>query len=552
MSEFFTGLQIKLAGLGAAPTAVLRTPAAVWEGDATRGRAMLRGIYRLAGQELSAPGYGPWKLTPPSPAFRDALHGFEWLGDFTLIPGAEPKREIRSWIYGWIAIFGHGEGEGWRPGLAGRRLMMWAACAPLALDGADEELAKRFYKAVAVHVRYLATGWKKAEDGRPRICALAGLLWAALAFDRCREDLPRHAETLGLAADRLIGVDGGIPSRNPEELAEIHLILAHAVAELEGLGAAVPDPLRAALDRIAPALRMLRCGDGRLARFHGGGAGPEGRLDQALTLARAPRTASAREAMGFRRMQGGRTGLILDAAPPPAGADAHASTLGLEMWRGAKRILVSAGPGAAYGADHAEQCRETRAHSAVTVGRVSSSRLGPRKGGPTPFAETPQRVTVEEARDYDGEWLLAAHDGFYAPFGVTHARRLFLSLDGCDFRGEDTIEALEDKKSRARFDKAALGFMDQGRGGLPFTLRFILHPALELTAAPGGALIAGEGERWRFHADGGAVALESTVWYERGASRPGSTKQIVVSARTEGYWGRVTWAFRREDASGTG
>ena len=37
-----------------------------------------------------------------------------------------------------------------------------------------------------------------------------------------------------------------------------------------------------AIERIAPTLRALRHSDGTLARFHGGGPGREGQLDQAL------------------------------------------------------------------------------------------------------------------------------------------------------------------------------------------------------------------------------------------------------------------------------
>ena len=548
MSDLFTGLQIKLAGFGGAPTAVTGRPAAIWSAEPARGRAMMKGVYRLGGQELQASGIGPWNLNAPSQGFADALHGFDWLGDFALLAGAESKRVVRSWIYGWIAKYGESDGVGWRPGLAGRRLIAWCAHSGLALEDADPELAKRFYRSVGRHARYLAGGWKKAEEGRPRLCALAGLLWASLTFDRWRGETARNAEALAAEADRLIAEDGGVASRNPEELAELHLILAAAAQELERAGAETPQKLRAALDRMAPALRMLRFGDGGLARFHGGGAGPEGRLDQSLSIARAPRGAPARAAMGFQRLHAGRTAVIVDAAPPPETGTAHASTLAVEMSSGPRRILVSAGPGAGFGPDWADACRATAAHSALTVARTSSARLSSRaKGpGPHPFAERPGRVSCEDAVDTQGEWVLAAHDGYLQSHGVLHTRRLFLSIDGRDFRGEDTVES-PDRKAQARFDKAVKAQADRRERGLGFAARFHLHPDLDVTAEGAALLIRAEGgETWRFSANGGEAALEDAIWFEAGAEAPLATKQIVVSARTEGYWGRVTWALHRD------
>jgi uncharacterized heparinase superfamily protein len=544
VSELFTGLQIRLAAFGGAPTALAHQPQTVWMGDPARARAMTKGLYRLAGQELSAPGIGPWKLQSPGRAFADALHSFDWLGDFALLPGEEPKRVARSWIYGWIARFGDGDGAGWGPGLAGRRLTAWCIHAPLALRDADPELSKRFYRAVGAHARYLAGAWRKSEAGRSRINALAGLLYVSLTFDRYQAERERNAAILGVAADRLIGDDGGVPTRNPEDLADIHLTLAAAAAELERAGLAVPDPLRAALDRMAPTLRLLRFGDGGLARFHGGHAGAEGRLDFALALARAPRTAPARAGMGFRRMSAGRTAVVVDASAPPATPVAHGSTLAFELSSGAQRVIVSSGPGAAFGAEWGDACRATAAHSALTADRSSSSRIAARSKGPGPhlFTEVPAEVTAQDAVDAAGEWLLLSHDGYRVSHGIVHQRRLFLSIDGRDFRGEDTVGA-ETAKDRSRHDRA-MGV----RAGLPFAARFHIHPDLDVAIVGSGAEIRGDGVLWRMSQQGGRVALESGVWFDPDARRPRATKQIVASAATEGYGGRVTWAFRREDA----
>jgi uncharacterized heparinase superfamily protein len=70
---------------------------------------------------------------------------------------------------------------------------------------------------------------------------------------------------------------------------------------------------------VAPTLRALRHSDGSLARFHGGGRGQEGRLDQALATSGVKTIRTEGLSMGFARVSHGRTSIIVDAAPPPVG-----------------------------------------------------------------------------------------------------------------------------------------------------------------------------------------------------------------------------------------
>ena len=83
-------------------------------------------------------------------------------------------------------------------------------------------------------------------------------------------------------------------------------------------------------------------------------------------------------AMGFARLQGGRTTLIADAAAPPAGrasAEAHASTLAFELTSGRRPIVVSCGSGRSFGPDWRRAGRATPSHSTLCLDGISSSRL---------------------------------------------------------------------------------------------------------------------------------------------------------------------------------
>ena len=130
--------------------------------------------------------------------------------------------------------------------------------------------------------------------------------------------------------DRQVDAQGGIPTRNPEELLEVFTLLSWTSAALNDLGRGTPAAQANAIKRIAPTLRSLRHADGALARFHGGGRGVEGRLEQALAQSGVKHKAATALPMGYARLAAARTTVIVDASVPPSGAasyNAHASTL---------------------------------------------------------------------------------------------------------------------------------------------------------------------------------------------------------------------------------
>ena len=106
---------------------------------------------------------------------------------------------------------------------------------------------------------------------------------------------------------RLIDAEGGTPSRAPEDLAEIVILLIWTARLLEDAGQHAMAPHLQAIVRAVPVLRPLRMGDGGMARFHGGGAGRRrSALDQALAELRLVAQPKPQLPMGFARLAGGR------------------------------------------------------------------------------------------------------------------------------------------------------------------------------------------------------------------------------------------------------
>lgn len=538
-------LHAYLARFGAAPGAVVTAPEPLWTGDAAAARRLAAGVLRFGGALAEAPGKSPWDVPPPTEAWAEALHGFDWLDDFAATDPAT-RSKLRLWLFDWIDRHGGG-GQGWRADLTGRRLSRWICHAPLILSGAGPARSRDFFRALGRQARFLRRRWRAAPEGLPRFQALAGLIHAGLALEGA-EGAPLAAgiAALGREAARAVAQDGGVPSRSPEALFEIFAILVWAARSLEEAGRPPAAEHLAAIPRLAAALRVLRLGDGRLARFHGGGGGDTERLDRALAASGARPAAPVRETMGFHRLGSGRTVLILDAESDASGGGAaetaHASLFCFEISVGRRPLIVNCGPGARFGAEWRRAARATAAHSGLTIDETSSARLS----GATGRLVQPGHVSAVREEDETGVWLIAEHDGWIASHGLVHQRRLWLSADGGDLRGEDRVTATG-PGARAVFDIAA---GRENRLSVPFTIRFHLHPEAEadLFLAGSAARLRIGAEVWVMRQSGGALSIEESVWLDEARAAPRATKQIVVRAAAKDYRGEVKWTFRRAEA----
>jgi uncharacterized heparinase superfamily protein len=425
------------------------------------------------------------------------------------------------------------------------------------LRGQENEQSEAFYHSLAQQTTFLSKRWHSASPGLPRFEALTGLIYAGLSLEGI-EDLAKPA-IKALAKECAIQVDreGGLPTRNPEELLAVFTLLTWAAAALSEAGLETPAAHLEAIERIAPTLRTLRHSDGGLARFHGGGRGQEGWLDHALASAGIKTSQPEGLSMGFARLSAGRTSVIVDAFVPPKGdasRSGHASTLAFELTSGRRPLIVSCGSGSSFGAEWRRAGRATPSHSAVVLDGYSSARLGnaDRASSLETLIDAPKHVPIEISRAPDGLRFQGGHDGFEKIHGLTHARTLELTFDGRGLAGEDMLLAMEEAQKR-RFDRS----MDEVQlSGIPFDVRFHLHPEVDATLHLGGAAISvalKSGEIWVFRHDGRFnLSLEPSVYLETGRLKPRAAQQIVLSGRAVEYATRIRWSLSKAQETAIG
>ncbi|EEW26688.1 heparinase II/III family protein [Rhodobacter ferrooxidans] len=508
-----------------------------------RGKQLIAGNFLFGGQLIEAPGLRLWDLTMPGADFTAEVQGFGWLDDLAAVGDGAARTRAQDWTWDWIARYGKGRGPGWTPDLTGRRLIRWINHALLLLSGKGREPSLAFYHSLSHQTLFLSRRWQAASPGLPRIEALTGLIYAGLALTGMEAHVGPAAAALARDCDAEVDAEGGIPTRNPEELLEVFTLLTWAAQALTEAGQQVLPAHLAAMARIAPTLRALRHADGGLARFHGGGRGMEGRLDQALANAPGRTMRQDGLAMGFARLAGGRSTVIVDAAPPPggrAGAQAHASTLAFELTSGRRPLVVSCGAGAPFGADWQRASRATASHSTLAVEGYSSSRLGAWKA--EALADRAGVVILRHEAGPEGSLLEAEQDGWVATHGLWHRRELALDPAGRRLVGADALFA-DTPAEQKRFDLAAK------LKGVGYALRFHLHPDADAVLDMGGAAVSmalKSGEIWVFRHDGQAkLTLEPSVYLQKGRLKPRATKQIVLAGSLQDFQVRIGWTLAK-------
>jgi uncharacterized heparinase superfamily protein len=546
-------LAVLRAGLGAASRGFQWRPEPRFPGSVVAGRQLLAGNFRFGGALMDAPGTSPWALDPPNEAFRDALHGFEWLGDLAALPHAEGRATARDWLLDWVRRYGRGAGPGWTPDLAGRRQIRWITHGLFLLNGMTRRDSRAFHRALGRQAGFLAARWSRATPGLPRFEALTGLVYSACALMGMERHFDPALEALSRECAREIDEAGGIVSRNPEDLLEVFVLLTWVSQLLSETGRDPEPAVDGALLRIAPTLRSLRHADGSLVRAHGGGRGAPGRLVAALVQSGVRPTEVKGLAMGFARLAQGRVTVIADAAPPmtgPRATRAHAGTLGFEMTTGEEPLIVSCGSGSRFDPEWRIVGRATDSHSTLCLESHASARFAPGaeawEDERPPLADGPREVLVEEKETPGGRAVTMSHDGWRASHGLTHLRNLTLEDEGTVLRGEDALAAFS-AADRARLD-AALGRLPQDTG-LRFFVRFHLHPEVGASIDLGGTAVSlalPGGETWIFrHSGNGALSLRPSLYFDSRRLKPRATKQIVLSGRMKGYGTVVGWSLSR-------
>ena len=501
-----------------APALPVRDP---WPGDPARGARLMKGELEVSGVVLPLRP-GAWNEIADSPVLRTAAHGFTWLRDLRALGTDAARTRARALVNDWMTAPGASPVIH-RPDVVGARLASWLGHYDFFAASADDVFRQRLMARLVADARGLAATLPAEELDARALTALKGLIAAAVALPEQAAFLTRALRFLPQEISRQVLADGCHAERSPaaqltalQDMVEIRALLQAAQAQ-------PPAVLASAIERMAPALRSMRHGDGGLALFNGSKEEQSALIELVLAQAgRSGRSSSSLTEGGFQRLQAGRSVLLVDCGrPPPPGVDrlAHAGTLSMELSIGRERLIVNCGAAPASGAQWRDATRATAAHSTLVIADTNSSELRERGIG-----RQPEHVETQRQEANGAHWLEASHDGYRKLFGAVHRRRLYVAESGEDIRGEDAVEAPTPQ---------------------PYSLRFHLHPAVTASLQQDGEAVLlrlPSGAGWRLRAEGAQMTLEESVYL--GTIEPKRSEQIVLTGHADGPQ-QVKWAISK-------
>ena len=511
-----------------------------WPGDPAIGHRLLSGDLQARGHvDAVAPESAdpPWQRAGAPPLWLEALNGFAWLRDLRdsgdIAAASLAVRLVDDWTnqeWRWSPVT-------WRRDVLAERMVAWIRHYDWMAAAADPGFAARFVFSLARQRTHLKRTLRTGLVGHEAVAALKALVFADLAFLRDGRSFEKSLEqTLARLArfvKRYVLHDGIVAERAPHLQLVVLRHLVDVRAALTSAERRPPAELVAAIDRLAPMLRFFRHGDGGLALFNGAWEGDRTLID--LALARSGSSEPAPKSAlvsGFQRLAAGTSLVIADSGSPPGrGMDgiAHAGTLSFEMSAAHERLIVNCGthPGAAREWRHF--MRYTAAHSTAVVDDTNSSEIT--NHGALEYRAG--NVLVDRADSDGAQWLDMCHDGYRSLYGIVHRRRIWLSADGGDLRGEDTFVGPEGRP---------VTLPDRR-----FIVRFHLHPAVKATLAQSGQAVLmrlPSGRAWRLRASGAGMGLAESIYLGE-IGRVRRSEQIVLVGQVPMEGTTVKWALTR-------
>lgn len=503
------------------------------------------GHYALGNAIIETNGKTPFSIVSNNDDWDKELHSFTWLRHFSANKDTLSDSHARSLVKEWIELKPDQASKyAWDIEITSKRLISVLCHSIVILSKPDHEFHHQLMLSLGKHVKILRRLIANAPEGMPVLYGHIALTYASICFSGNSSSLNMHRDRLTQALKRQILADGGHISRNPAVIPQILALLLPLKEGFAAIEAAPPKELITAIERLLPALKFFRHGDGTLARFNGVGV-----TEKALitTLLRYDESLGepVHDAVhsGYQRSHIGNALLVVDTGEPPKGElslEANGGALSFEFSNGLSCLIVNCGQPKIHNETTSQVWRTTNAHSTVTINDVSTVRFeNPGASGRAISGQVFSRnLDLEYSREDSptATTITAAHNGYVKELGIRHQRSLTLDNDGNRLFGQEWFSG--PNKSDMRYttkDKVAL--------------RFHLHPDIKASLSANGEtclLETREGEQWRFDCPGFQVELTESIFFAS-LPAPKSTWQIVIN--TKAYDNpEINWALQKIQA----
>ena len=531
----------------AGPTAseLLIAPQDITTADATRANDIFTGYFSFGGHTVHCGDMSPFEMEDAPLVWQRKLHEFGWIKHLRVGETSVSRTQARLFVDDWIRLNNKIQPVSWDAECTAKRVIAWLCHSPLLLEECDHDFYHRFMRSLTRQVRFLRLTMSNIPAGMPRMIVAIALSYAAISMSGHNAFIRNSTKRLDGELKAQILPDGGHASRNPDAIIKILALLMPLRQAIIARDIVPSDILIGAIDRMMPALRFFRMGDGTLGHFNGMGDTPNDLVATLLVYddaGGAPVLNASHS--GYQRLFAGDVVVLMDTGVVPdhnLSNDIHAGCLSFELSAERERIVVNCGRfndqvNSLDKAGVETIMRSTAAHSTLSVNEESSCRFITNERvkhfvGPS-LLSGPTKVDVERTLDDGVINVSAEHDGYLRPFGLNHRRSINLSSDGIILSGQDVL-SMSDGQNPDENDQNS------------FQIRFHLHPYVEafLSSSRTVELSLKSGRRWLFTCLNVDINLDETVSFsDVFGVRP--CRQIVIEGRAN-MTPKVDWSFQK-------
>ena len=326
--------------------------------------------------------------------------------------------------------------------------------------------------------------------------------------------------------------------RNPEELSEIFLYLLEIIEIAESLENDKPsfevEKLRKLSGFFGSSLRYLQFGNGSLVSAHGGCLGNYNRyvkfLGEITNYKRGDKVCD----LGFKRLDGARMSIIIDASPPLYGKRdriSHAGFSSFELYYGSRAIFVNCGGGSRFGHEYRKYCQSSKAHNVLLFNEKSQCSFGKKHfSKSTPYyyiKDGPRNTKTNYSNSITEKIVELSHDAYKKDYGISVHRRLSVDLVKNCVMGQDIVNP--DGEPREKLKDTAV------------SLYFHVHPSIVCKKQRSGVLIEIPGDKKMFFTyKGGNLTMEKST-YIGDFFEPQEITKLVIRNNVEKSESKINW-----------
>ena len=502
-------------------------------GNSEIGQKLIKKINLFGNVALDIKTDNPWRILPFSDEVEVGIDGFSWLNDLAFINNQSSRETARSWIDTFPINRLNKNVQSSSTRLAA--LVRNFSYLEIVCDGIQLNKVNKILKNDYLFLTFQKNISLKIID-RLAICHSLVLCDYAFNFSKKKKkNLIRHMIKLLTKYDNK--VKNGL-MRNPEELSTVFFYLLETI-EIEKNNQShqtsiEEEKLRKIAFFLGSSLRYLQFSNGSLVSAHGGCLGDYNKYVRLLGEIKKYKVGNAVSNLGFKRLDGARLSMIIDANPPLYGKRdgvAHAGFSSFELYYGPKPIFVNCGGGSRFGHQYRKYCQSSKAHNVLLFNEKSQCSFGKktfsRNGSYYYIKDGPRNTKMNYEHSITEKIIELSHDAYKKDYGVSINRKLSIDLVKNCLKGTDAVISEEETKK---------DLIDAS-----FSVYFHVHPSIGCTKKRSGVLLEMPGDKNMFFScKGGRLKLERST-YIGNFFEPQEITRLVIENNVEKRESRINW-----------